>query len=124
MADIATMVMHSPKPASLSSEVTYTTVKATAPDDLPGGHQFTIRMNGKVLKAKVPSGGVRKGDIFSIRIPVVEETQQSQTPTTKTVKVRAPTDLPEGYRFTAKIGDQTIVATVVSSMDKLDDAEP
>jgi hypothetical protein len=67
-----------------------------------------------VLKATVPIGGVRKGDIFSIRIP--SDTTAPVTPmhsqSPASVKVRAPASLPEGYRFTAKMGDRTIVATV------------
>ena len=92
----------------------YTTVKVQAPDNLPAGHQFTIRVNGKPMKAQVPAGGVRKGDVFTIRIPLNAPT----TPTAgassslSTIKVRAPASLPAGYRFTAKMGDRTIIATV------------
>ena len=69
-----------------------------------------------LLKATVPNGGVRRGDIFSIRIPLdpVEPVTPLQVPSPASVKVRAPASLPEGYRFTAKMGDRTIVATVPS----------
>ena len=96
------------------SQSDHTTVKVRAPENLPAGHQFTVRLNGRVLKATVPIGGVRKGDIFSIRIP--SDTTAPVTPmhsqSPASVKVRAPASLPEGYRFTAKMGDRTIVATV------------
>jgi hypothetical protein len=98
------------------SQSNHTTVKVQAPENLPAGHQFTVRLNGRVLKATVPSGGVRKGDVFSIRIPSDKAApatpMHSQSPAS--VKVRAPASLPEGYRFTAKMGDRTIVATVPS----------
>jgi hypothetical protein len=89
----------------------YTTVKVQAPENLATGHQFTIRINGKPHMAQVPQGGVRKGDIFSIRIPLNPPSTPENTAST-IVKVRAPASLPEGYRFTAKMGDRTIVATV------------
>ena len=96
------------------SQSTYTTVKVQAPENLPAGHQFTVRLNGRVLKATVPSGGVRKNDVFSIRIPLdpVEPESPMRSPSLSSVKIRAPASLPEGYRFTAKMGDRTIVATV------------
>lgn len=53
-----------------------------------------------------PQGGVFKGDTFSIRLPAEVVDHPS------IVKVRAPASLPEGYKFTAKMDDQTIVATV------------
>jgi hypothetical protein len=100
---------HSPA-ASVNN---YTTVKVQAPDNLPAGHQFTIRVNGKPLKAQVPGGGVRKGDVFTIRIPLnAPPTIPARVSTSSMVKIRAPAALPEGYRFTAKMGDRTIVATV------------
>ena len=94
----------------------FTTVKVQAPENLPAGHFFTVRLSGRVLKATVPNGGVRRGDIFSIRIPLdpVEPVTPLQVPSPASVKVRAPASLPEGYRFTAKMGDRTIVATVPS----------
>lgn len=128
-------------PASINN---FTTIKVQAPESLPAGHQFTIRVNGKQMKAQVPSGGVNKGDVFTIRIPlntppaptppplqIPPTLQNPPTPSTpisspltatpstpsfsgnnNTVKVRAPASMPEGYRFTAKMGDRTIVATV------------
>jgi hypothetical protein len=91
----------------------FTTVKVQAPDNLPVGHQFTVRVNGKPLKAKVPKGGVRKGDVFTIRVPLnVPPTTPNASQSHLVVKVRAPASLPEGYRFTAKMGEKTIVATV------------
>jgi hypothetical protein len=110
--DVSTMPVNIPDARAAVNN--YTTVKVQAPDNLPAGHQFTIRVNGKPMKAQVPAGGVRKGDVFTIRIPL------NATPTTpgaagaasSTIKVRAPASLPAGYRFTAKMGDRTIVATV------------
>jgi len=128
-------------PASINN---FTTIKVQAPESLPAGHQFTIRVNGKQMKAQVPSGGVNKGDVFTIRIPLntppapspptlqipptLQNTPSPSTPISSpltatpsapsfsvndsTVKVRAPASMPEGYRFTAKMGDRTIVATV------------
>jgi hypothetical protein len=89
----------------------YTTVKVQAPENLAPGHQFTVRINGKPHKAQVPPEGVRKGDIFSIRIPL-NSPSTPENARSSIVKVRAPASLPEGYRFTAKMGDRTIVATV------------
>lgn len=90
----------------------YTTVKVQAPDNLPAGHQFTIRVNGKPMKAQVPGGGVRKGDVFTIRVPLNAPPTPTRPPSPSVIKVRAPASLPGGYRFTAKMGDRTIVATV------------
>ena len=101
-------------PAPVQSN--FTTVKVQAPENLPAGHFFTVRLSGRVLRATVPKGGVRRGDIFSIRIPLdpVEPVTSLEMPSPASVKVRAPASLPEGYRFTAKMGDRTIVATVPS----------
>eukprot|EP00547_Thalassionema_nitzschioides_P015345 CAMPEP_0194234712 /NCGR_PEP_ID=MMETSP0158-20130606/2373_1 /TAXON_ID=33649 /ORGANISM="Thalassionema nitzschioides, Strain L26-B" /LENGTH=776 /DNA_ID=CAMNT_0038967977 /DNA_START=10 /DNA_END=2340 /DNA_ORIENTATION=+ len=116
----------SPTILSPTSINNFTTVKVQAPENLPADHQFTIRVNGKQMKARVPSGGVCKGDVFTIRIPLDANpvpspstpsfSRNSQSPSlsvnNSTVKVRAPASMPEGYRFTAKMGDKTIVATV------------
>ena len=106
----ATVKLQAPEnlPAPVNN---FTTVKVQAPDNLPAGHKFSIRVNGKAMTAQVPSGGVRKGDVFTIRIPLNAPPTPVAAPST-TIKVRAPAALPEGYRFTAKMGDRTIVATV------------
>lgn len=120
-------------PTTLSPPTpTAATIKVRAPEDLSGGHQFTVRVDGKPIVLKVPEGGVLKGDCFSIclsgldceinptprpvsvpaRVRVAPVSLQTPCPPSATVKVWAPASLPGGYRFTAKSGSGTIVAVV------------
>jgi len=116
-----------------------TTIKVRAPEDLPEGHQFTVRVDGKPLTLKVPEGGVSKGDIFSIHLaqdgrkasgiptPSTAEVQQSRVANSSlhsedrqtdsnsnTVQVRAPAYLPAGYKFKVTHNGRQIIATVPS----------
>ena len=46
----------------------------------------------------------------------LEEGIMSPIKNKKLVKVRAPADLQEGFKFKASFGDRTVIATVVSSL--------
>jgi len=157
-----------PPPSKLNKNL----IKVKAPESLPEGYTFTAYLGEKSILATVPSGGVIKGEIFSVplaieknivedddsstcastsvdeqnderhnyarnmrqksTVPLFEEiTQDSDTCSSRTpspsqvifettsmppilpmVKVRAPANLIEGHRFTAKHGEKKIVATV------------
>lgn len=92
------------------------TAKVRAPADLPEGYVFKARSQGRTISATVPPGGVSKGDLFFVRVPKSEGDVlgHGHKKITKPapVKVRAPATLPGGYKFTAKAGGRTIVATV------------
>jgi len=68
----------------------------------------------------VPPGGVFKGDIFTVQLssserktpsPISME-QSHLKQQVKKIKVRAPSRLAEGHKFTVKMEQGTIVATV------------
>ena len=41
-------------------------IKVRAPQDLPEGYEFKTQVKGSIVKATIPKGGVKKGDIFMI----------------------------------------------------------
>ena len=67
-----------------------------------------------------PSGGVSKGEIFPIIIPAKNFGNKSTSSTSlspppqreKKIKVRAPTDLDEGFIFTVRVKGGNITAPV------------
>jgi len=96
------------------------TIKVRAPADLPEGKTFTARAGGRTVTATVPPGGVFKGDIFTVQLssserktpsPISME-QSHLKQQVKKIKVRAPSRLAEGHKFTVKMEQGTIVATV------------
>lgn len=117
------------------------TIKIRAPTDLSAGHIFTVNVKGEEIMATVvsailveylpfilttfselflhlshqPSGGVSKGEIFPITVPKKgTSTSSSSHPRQheKQIKVRAPTDLEEGFIFTVKVKGGTITAPI------------
>lgn len=78
-----------------------------------------------------PIGGVKKGQIFAVTTPLVLNDSPQRTKSTthnrsidslsypiqpkpEEIKLRAPATLPAGYKFSVKVNNETIIATVVS----------
>lgn len=119
---------------NIDANCSYGEVKVRSPADLPAGHSFIAKTNGRSVLAVVPEGGVRKGEIFRTMYQQVEvsmgssssrcssniiddssstdSTYQSSQRSVQHVRVKAPADLQEGYKFKAKFGDRVILAKV------------
>jgi len=91
------------------------TIWIKAPMDLEAGFKFTANVKGEVIEATVPHGGVRKGAIFPAIIPESSSNKSEKESTSKPwkkIKVRAPTDLKQGYCFTVKVKGEPVTANV------------
>jgi len=85
--------------------------------------------NGRTFQAKVPFGGVKKGESFRVAVPtqtnsnppaaINQRSFATESPANKgwwnpenSIQIRAPQTMPGGTKFTTRYGERKIVVTV------------